>query len=274
VKLGRWLSACVLGFVLVAARGPLCAQPPGEVSIGIEGPVPAPTPWPQSDVSAGPPLDEPWSASAVPWGATLYQDDGRPRHVGRGHPLEGTSWLNRPLSAGWFIGGLVGDDLVDDQISMHSDFLTGIRLGWDFEHFWGTEIRLGWSEVELSDVNQPPRPRPGNFFIADVNYLRYFWGDSQVRPFWSLGLGLSTFNFEDSSGLGYNESLVTFPLGVGVKYQPRPWMAARVDLQDNVTIAGGGLDAMQNFTFSVGAEMRFGSRPRSYWPWHPSRKVW
>jgi len=118
------------------------------------------------------------------------------------------------------------------------------------------------------------RPAPADVFQVDLNYLRYVWGDSQWRPFWSLGVGLATFHFIDSMGMDYNETLVAIPLGLGLKYLHRPWMAFRLDLRDNVTIAGGGLDTMQNFTFTLGAEIRLGARPRSYWPWHPSREVW
>ena len=37
------------------------------------------------------------------------------RHVGKGNPLEGTSWLNRPWHVGFFLGALYGDDVIDRQ---------------------------------------------------------------------------------------------------------------------------------------------------------------
>ncbi len=271
MTIGRFTAACVFGLALFAGVSSLHAQTPAVLPAGSGVMVPSAT---SRSASTGVESPDAWPLGESPWGAAEMDDGGRPRHVGRGHPLEGTSWLNRPVDVGGFVGGLVGDDLIQDRIRMHSDFFYGLRIGWDLDYFWGTEIGLGWSQVELSDTLQPPRPAPADVFQVDLNYLRYVWGDSQWRPFWSLGVGLATFHFIDSMGMDYNETLVAIPLGLGLKYLHRPWMAFRLDLRDNVTIAGGGLDTMQNFTFTLGAEIRLGARPRSYWPWHPSREVW
>jgi len=82
-------------------------------------------------------------------GTFLLHSDFAPRHIGKGHPLEGTSWLNRPRYAGWFMGTMFGDEIITDRVDQNSDFYGGYRLGWDWDHYWGSEARLGFAELNL-----------------------------------------------------------------------------------------------------------------------------
>ena len=64
------------------------------------------------------------SSSAAPWhGPALRPFDWvrhfgfrhsstHGRHVGRGIPLESTSWKNRPYHVDWFLGSFLGDELI------------------------------------------------------------------------------------------------------------------------------------------------------------------
>ena len=71
------------------------------------------------------------------------------RSVGRGIPLKGSSWLNRPFHVDWFLGPLLGDDLVKNQVSQKNVGLGGIRIGWDFDYYWGLEWRFGWADPDV-----------------------------------------------------------------------------------------------------------------------------
>src|SRR5439155_10987161 len=52
---------------------------------------------------AHPWFDEPWFAHGDP--------NDPQRHIGLGQPLSGTSWRNRPIFFGMFVGGVMMDDL-------------------------------------------------------------------------------------------------------------------------------------------------------------------
>ena len=57
------------------------------------------------------------------------------RYIDKGEPLRGTSWLNRPCHTGWFMGGTVTEERVDDRADVNDDFFGGYRFGWDFDHY-------------------------------------------------------------------------------------------------------------------------------------------
>lgn len=198
-----------------------------------------------------------------------------PRHIGRGKPFTGTSWLNRPYHAGWFMGTMWGDRLISGQLDHNNDFFAGYRLGWDFDHYWGTETRLAFSELNVKDLPTGMRiSGTDHVFLADVNLLYYPWGDSRWRPYLLAGLGFGNFHFPDVTGAHHNATLLAMPIGLGVKYQYRRWLAARLELLDNIAFANDGLETMHNVSLTLGVEVRWGVHPRSYWPWHPSRHIW
>ena len=113
------------------------------------------------------------------------------RHSGMGQPLQGTSWLNRPSYAGWMLGGMFGDDVIGGRVDQGNDFFWGYLLGRDFDHMWGLQLRLGWSAIDISDAQNPPRPRSSDLFVGDVSVLYYPWGDTRWRPYILAGLGPS-----------------------------------------------------------------------------------
>jgi hypothetical protein len=296
----RALLATVASIVLLVLPGLAIAQPPGTRSTKSVMTSSMPSPAPGIDPTEAyllpeaipaeeegyfaPPLHSPFCYG---WGhcCSLPSAIGRflgfdeshvidDRHVGRGLPLVGTSWLNRPYSASIFYGGLVGDELIEDRVELRTGDFGGFRIGWDFDHFWGTELRLAWGDVDLRDTPSTEPPRAADVFMADLNLRRYLWGDAAWRPYWSVGLGVATFDFRDEFAIQHDESLVSMPIGMGIKYQFQPWWGLRAEVMDNIAFAGGDLDAMHNVSLTLGAEVRFGARPRSYWPWNPSRHIW
>jgi len=152
---------------------------------------------------------------------------------------------------------------------VNDDFFGGYRFGWDFDHYWGTEMRFGFARLDLRD-----KPGVTSDFFWDLHLLRYPWGDSRWRPFASVGIGTTNFRFTDSTGTHFNEYVVHFSISFGMKYYHRKWLVFRVDVLDNIAIGGGGLNTMRNVSLTGGAEIRFGDWRRGYYPWNPSTMYW
>jgi hypothetical protein len=90
----------------------------------------------------------------------------------------------------------------------------------------------------------------------------------------SAGLGFQTFRFNDDLDKRISESMLSVPLGVGVKYFYGPWFSLRFDLYDNLGIGNARVSGMHNFSLMAGAEFRFGGRRQSYYPWHNNTSYW
>ncbi len=197
-----------------------------------------------------------------------------PRHIGKGRPLMGTSWLNRPFHADWFAGALFGDNLIGGRVDQGNDLFGGYRLGWDMDHYWGGEVRFGWSAPELVGPQDQPLGQTGDVFVGDINLLYYPWGDARWRPYLLMGAGVANFSFMDENGVHYDTTLVGMPVGGGLKYALRQWLALRAELLDNMAFGNHGIEAQHNVSLTLGVEVHWGAITRSYWPWNPGRHVW
>jgi hypothetical protein len=257
------------------------AAPPAPKSIvprELAASPPPETIWPPDPYAgtgpAGPPPSEIGRDSLVqPW--FTHTDPNDPmRHKGAGRPLIGTSWLNRPCSFGVFLGGLLADDLIDERVETSNSFFLGGRLGWDFDHYWGLEGRYAFSHPQLVDGADRSLPDRAREYFVDVSLAYYPWGDTQWRPFFSAGLGFQTFRFRDDRDEQISQSLLSVPLGVGLKFFHGPCYTLRLEAYDNIAFGDGRLSAMQNFTLAAGVEVRFGGRPISYFPWHGGTAHW
>lgn len=196
------------------------------------------------------------------------------RNVGKGVPLEGTSWLNRPYHVDWFLGPLLGDDLITNQVSQDNVLFGGLRLGWDFDYFWGVEWRLGWADPHGSYAEPLVEPVDVSYVISDVDVLYYPWGDAKVRPYLLWGLGVTQLDFIDHRGLNRHATLATMPFGGGVQFHQWPWLVWRLEVLDNLAFGADNISTMNNISLTAGMELRLGARPPSYWPWRPSRTIW
>jgi hypothetical protein len=210
------------------------------------------------------------------WGRPFYHGDPNDpdRATGKGHPLVGTSWLNRPLSVGFFAGGLFGDEPFDSRVEQGGGFLGGFRLGYDFDHYTGAELRVGLSQLELFDNQNVPFGRTSNFGLFDLNLLYYPWGDSRIRPYATFGLGIAAIDTFDEVGRNYNDALLLMPFGVGLKYYHGPFSVFRVDVLDNLAFGNNRIDTMHNLSISAGWEIRYGANPKLYYPAHPGVERW
>ena len=196
------------------------------------------------------------------------------RHIGRGLPLEGTSWKNRPYHVDWFSGPLLGDDLISSRVGQDNELFGGFRIGWDFDYYWGLEARFGWSNPNVQFSTPLPESENGSYFVSDVDLVYYPWGDSKIRPYMLLGAGMARISFVDDAARNYNTTLFTMPFGGGIQFRQSRWLVWRLEVLDNLSYGADGVDTMHNISLTAGMELRFGSHPASYWPWQSSRSAW
>lgn len=229
------------------------------------------------EMSAQPVLDDStdwyeWlPEGCVPWGPRTPRER---RHLGLCLPLEGTSWLNRPLSAGWGVGVLWGDDPRDSHLDLDPGIYGTYRVGWDYDYYWGVEARL--AQATAPAYNQVINRSTGtaDVTLGDISVLWYPTGDSRLRPYVLFGLGFQHLNFRYDSSEVVNTTCFSMPIGLGVKYMCSPWCALRFEFAENWAVGNSQIDMMHNVTLSGGVEIRFGGRRPSYWPWNPNRRMW
>jgi hypothetical protein len=189
------------------------------------------------------------------------------RHLGFGEPLTNTSWRNRPLYVGFFAGGLIGDELQEGIVSQGGGFFGGARFGGDFDHYWGLETRLAFSDIQTNFAAGGGYGQSRDSFF-DASVLYYPWGDSRWRPYATVGLGVANYRYALASGAKVSAGAMEIPWGGGVKYLLRPNVALRFDLIDNLSLEGGSRsDRMHNISFTGGIELRFGGRRTNYGSW-------
>ena len=218
---------------------------------------------------------DPWTEDVphvYPWFAHTDPNDPH-RSIGWGEPLVGTSWRNRPWYVGGFIGGIFNGDLIVGHVQQNNTALGGARLGYDFDHYWGVEARFGYSNPFITQPDGTPLGVSRNY-LADVELLYYPWGDSRWRPYFTIGLGLATFRFTDDLNHVIHESLLSMPMGVGLKYYYSPWCTIRFDVVENFAYGSHTLENQANFSLMGGVEYRFGGRRPSYFPWHGNTVGW
>lgn len=220
--------------------------------------------WPQ-------PFVHPWLAK--PWFSHSDPDDPY-RHVGLGQPLIGTSWRNRPHYWGTFVGGILMGDMIEGRVNQNDTNIFGVRLGWDFDHYWGLEGRWAYAEPELSDANGAPIGNHSRNYYGDVSLLCYPLGDARWRPYLLGGVGFQTYHFYDEFGARVDEAPLAFPVGGGLKYFCNPWFTLRFDVIDNIAMGNDRVSFMNNVSLMVGGEFRFGGRRTSYYPWHNNTQYW
>lgn len=220
----------------------------------------------------------PLQALIHPWFDDPWFSHGDPndphRHIGIGQPLIGTSWRNRPLYFGTFVGGVLMDDIVRNRIYQNDTTFVGARLGYDFDHFWGLEGRWAFARPDLANGSGTPFFPASRDNFADVSLLYYPLGDARWRPYLLAGLGFTTLRFNNDLGQRISEAVVDVPLGFGLKYFYGPWFTLRFDFTDNLALGNARISGMHNVSLMAGAEFRFGGRRPSYFPWHNNTAYW
>ncbi len=237
-----------------------------------------PSAWPPSDEGADADVgaESPASDSIfskLKWlGLHHYAENGR--NVGMGIPLVGTSWLNRPYYVGGDIGPIWLTRQVKYDVSSDTDVYGGVFGGWDWDYYWGTELGVHRATPELINANAPDANRGDRLMEWTACLMYYPWGDSVFRPYWRCGIGATQIDYPTDGGHRRDEDLWTFPIGIGLKYPLRHWLAARAEFADQLALGNSGVATQHDFTLTFALEWRFGAHPRSYWPWNPSRHIW
>jgi hypothetical protein len=205
------------------------------------------------------------------WGFRHSSTEGR--YIEKNVPMTHGSWLNRPYHIDWFAGPLLTDGYISEGVGQSNDIFAGLRVGWDFDYYWGVEWRFGWADPDIFAEGSSDTIE-GDYFVSDIDFVYYPWGDTKVRPYFQAGLGVTQVdNFRDGVS-PYRATMLSMPLGFGVQFQQTPWMAWRLEVIDNLAFGGDGVDRMNNFALTGGMEFRLGARPNSYWPWRSSRTIW
>ena len=207
------------------------------------------------------------------WPDWLRHSSTDGRSIGYGGPLQTTSWLNRPFHVGWFLGTMWGNDVLSGQVGQKNTLFGGYTIGLDFDHYWGTQLRLAWASPELTNLTQPTYNRHGRLALFDADILYYPWGDSRIRPFVLLGIGASRFDIRDEFGTRQVDTQLTLPIGIGLKHHFRRWMTWHVGLTNNLLVSNGDFNTMHNVSFTIGVDIHWGIHPKSYYPWNPSRHM-
>lgn len=198
------------------------------------------------------------------------------RNAGMGVPLTGTSWLNRPYYLGGNVGTVWLTRPINSDLTNDIDMFGGIFAGCDLDYYWGTELSLNRATPEIINETTTGRDaKRGDALMEEAVSLMYYpWGDSLFRPYWRLGIGATEIDYPTDEGHRRDETLWTFPIGVGLKYPFRRFLAARVEFTDQLALGNEGVATQHDLTLTFGLEWRFGAHPRSYWPWNPSRHIW
>lgn len=227
----------------------------------------------EADVEDPPPGVADSHFSKLKWlGLRHSSKDGR--NAGIGVALVGTSWLNRPYYIGADLGTVWITDRVNKDITRDIDMFGGIYGGCDWDYYWGTELAVQRATPELINEQARDADRGDRMMLWSASLMYYPWGDSMFRPYWRCGLGGTEIDYPTDHGARRDEALWTFPIGVGIKYPVRRWLAARAEVADQIGIGNQGVATQHDLTLTLGLEWRFGAHPRSYWPWNPSRHIW
>jgi hypothetical protein len=196
------------------------------------------------------------------------------RAFGRGGPLAGTSWLNRPYDFGLETGAFVMTERFSTNSSRNNDVLAAAHLGWDWDHYWGTQFRLGWTTPELSSSVGSNQRHSNNLLTYDLSMMYYPWGDSRARPYYRIGLGLTDVDFTNPAGVREDNTLFTVPVAMGIKYQTKRWMAFRAEAADHIVYGQNSASGVHNITLTFGLDWRFGGRPSGNWSSPGNRQTW
>jgi hypothetical protein len=196
------------------------------------------------------------------------------RNAGIGVPLVGTSWLNRPYYLGADLGTVWVTRPIELDITTDIDMYGGLYGGCDWDYYWGTEVAWQRATPELINQEASDSDRGDRMVIWSASMMYYPWGDSVYRPYWRCGIGGMEIDYPDDDGHRRDETLWAFPIGIGIKYPIRRWLATRAEITDQIGIGNNGVNSQHDFTLTFALEWRLGAHPRSYWPWNPSRHIW
>ncbi|GAB1308006.1 hypothetical protein KH5_06890 [Urechidicola sp. KH5] len=129
-----------------------------------------------------------------------------------------------------------------EQYGVTGSFNTGNRI--NFEFSWTHQD----SEIRIKDILFNPYEERNWGDVAINHYLfgaiQDFGNDDQVKPFFGVAIGWSTFNPENNGAAEFNLSsytTFTFALSGGVKYMFNDYLGFRLQSQLLLPVYGGGV---------------------------------
>lgn len=194
-----------------------------------------------------------------------------PRGIHRnvGEPLESESWLDHPYYVGVFGGWVSGDTLVEGVIKQDSGGNGGIMFGRHFNHYWGYEIRLFGSSVDIEDIEGNSHGS-SKLSALDISMHYYPYGEARWRPYLKLGFGTVREKFLDQENNTWS-----VPVGIGVKYFWSDRMSVHADIVDNIIFGKERTKTHGEVSINFGISYMFGTNPHRhptiYWPHTPSK---
>lgn len=199
---------------------------------------------------------------------TIKFDLGMPdqRSMGKGNPLQTTSWRNRPYHFDVFSGGYFHGSVIPGLQKPEGTTVIGGRIGWDHSHYFGSELRFGTAEANLAEIQSKLRTR-----MSDISWQYYPWGDSQIRPYTSIGIGIVDYEYNDAFNVGHGATTMSLPIAIGIKHYVRHWVSFRLEFEDNITFSSSQFNSGNNLSVTGSIEFRFGGRRKTYYPFNPSR---
>ena len=199
----------------------------------------------------------------VPMGMVPYIGPRTPddqKDLGIGIPLPGKGWRTQPFSVSTFVGVTAGGPLVRDHVHQQASFYGGFNFGWDYDHYWGIEKRLGLGALNLTNESHQSISGAAMSVTGEYRLMYYPLGDTRWRPFLTGGVGWSDFYFNDDHGANHLDTVGMIPVGLGLKYFCNQRVAVRIDLIDEITIGTGDLSNFQYVAFTAGVEYRYGKQ--------------
>lgn len=238
------------------------------------GPAPQFSPPPQFDTATVicPPDPVPHESCLwrlLPEGMVPYIGPRTPdsrKDLGIGGPLTGKTWRSQPFALSGFSGATNGGPLIRGHVFERPSYYGGMNFGWDYDHYWGIEKRLGFGALNLTNA-RGQRLQTGLSVTGEYRIMYYPLGDARWRPFFTTGIGWSDLYFQDDHNRHHLDTLFLFPFGVGVKYLWAERWALRIDLIDELTFGGGPTSTFHYVALTAGLEFRYGKRLLKM-PWH------
>jgi hypothetical protein len=162
----------------------------------------------------------------------------------------------------------MGDEIIASQLKLEMGTVTGIRIGQDYDRRWALENRFAYAMPEVVNQQGPELSREGDMFFADTNLIYTRFATKRLRPYASVGLGMTYLDLVDHTGAALREFAPTVPLGAGLQYRHHEWLFLNVDVRDMIVLGQQvDLETMHNLMLTGGLEMRFGASPNVYHPW-------
>ena len=200
----------------------------------------------------------------IPYWGPRTPDSRKDRGIGG--PLTSGGWRAQPFSISGFGGATNGGPIIRGHVDQLPSSYAGANFGWDYDHYWGIEKRLGFGALNLT-TPQHQRLDPGLSVTGEYRLMYYPLGDSRWRPFFTAGVGWSDFYFIDDFHHRHIDTLFLFPYGVGIKYLWSERWALRIDLIDELTLSSQRTSTFHYVALTAGLEFRYGKR-LLHLPWH------